>query len=123
MGCGKFFKEKNSNIKIIAVEPSKSSVLSGNSSGKHSIQGIGAGFIPDIVDMALIDDIITIKDSDALRTSRLLAKKEGILSGISSGANINAAMQLARKKENKNKTIVTVVCDTGERYLSTELFA
>jgi cysteine synthase A len=121
-GCGKFFKEKNNNIKITAVEPANSAVLSGKSPGKHSIQGIGAGFIPEVTDRNLIDNIVTVKDSDAFKTSKQLAEKEGILCGISSGANIYAALKTAEKPENKNKTIVTVICDTGERYLSTDLF-
>jgi cysteine synthase A len=122
IGCGKFFKEKNKKILIAAVEPANSAILSGKTPGKHSIQGIGAGFIPEVIDKDLIDKVITVNDSDAFQTSKILAEKEGILCGISSGANVYAALKLAEKPENKNKTIVTVICDTGERYLSTDLF-
>jgi len=106
----------------VAVEPELSPVLSGGMPGRHKIQGIGAGFIPEIMDTTLINEIIKIKDEQAMVTARRLAKEEGILTGISAGANVAAALQLAVRPENQNKTIVTIICDTGERYLSSELF-
>lgn len=121
-GVGRFLKEKNSNIKIIAVEPKGSPVLSGGQPGKHKISGIGAGFIPEVLDINIIDEIVQVTDDDALFHSRLLAKKEGILAGISSGAILWAAVQMGSRPENKGKNIVFMVCDTGERYLSTSLF-
>jgi len=121
-GCGKFLKEKNPDIKIVAVEPETSAILSGESPGKHGIQGIGAGFIPDILDTDIIDETFKVKDDEALKTASKLAKGEGILCGISSGANVFAAAKIAGRPENKNKTIVTIICDTGERYLTTSLF-
>jgi len=121
-GTGKYLKEKNPNIKIVAVEPETSAVLSGEPKGKHGIQGIGAGFVPDILDKNIYDEIIKVSDENALKTSRLLAQKEGILAGISSGAAVFAALEVARKKENKGKLIVVILPDTGERYLSTDLF-
>jgi len=122
-GIGHFFKEQNPNIKIIAVEPKGSAVISGEEAGPHKIQGIGAGFIPKVFDQKVIDDIIIVDSDDAGEISRKLAKEEGILCGISSGANVWAALQLAGKEENKGKQIVTIICDTGERYLSTWLFS
>jgi cysteine synthase A len=121
-GVGRFLKEKKSNIKIIAVEPKGSPVLSGGQPGKHKISGIGAGFIPEVLDTTIIDEIVQVTDDDAFYHARLLAKKEGILAGISSGAILYAALQLSSRPENKNKNIVFIVCDTGERYLSTSLF-
>ncbi len=121
-GCGEVMKQHNENIKIIAVEPSDSPILSAGTAGAHKIQGIGAGFIPEILNQDVIDEIITVTNEDALETARQLAAKEGILAGISSGANVWAAMQIAQKKENYEKTIVTIICDTGERYITTELF-
>ncbi len=115
-GCGEVLKEKFSNIKIIAVEPATSAVLSGGQPGPHKIQGIGAGFIPEILNTKIIDEIITVKDEDAYQTSKLLAQKEGILCGISSGAAYFAALKIA-KREN-NKKILTIFPDTGERYFS-----
>jgi len=122
-GIGHFFKEQNPNIKIIAVEPKGSAVISGEEAGPHKIQGIGAGFIPKVFDQKVIDDIIIVDSDDAGEISRKLAKEEGILCGISSGANVWEALQLAGKEENKGKQIVTIICDTGERYLSTWLFS
>jgi cysteine synthase A len=122
-GTGNFLKEKNPNIKIVAVEPKGSAVISGESAGPHKIQGIGAGFIPGVFDKKNIDDVIIVDSDDAGEISRQLAKNEGILCGISSGANVWAAIQLAKKEENKGKRIVTIICDTGERYLSTWLFS
>jgi cysteine synthase len=115
-------REFKRGLKGIAVEPSLSPVLSGGMPGRHKIQGIGAGFIPEIMDTSLIDEIIKIDDGLAMGTARILAREEGILAGISAGANVAAAMQLAGRFENKGKIIVTVICDTGERYLSSELF-
>ncbi len=122
-GIGNFLKEQNPNIKVIAIEPKGSAVISGEEAGPHKIQGIGAGFIPEVFDKKIIDDVIIVDSDDAGETSRKLAKEEGILCGISSGANVWAALQLAGKEENKGKQIVTIICDTGERYLSTWLFS
>ncbi len=122
-GCGQALRAKNPELKIVAAEPKDSPVLSGGKPGPHRIQGIGAGFVPDVLDMKLIDEIIQVSNEDALDTARALAVREGILAGISSGANIWAAVQLSHRPENKGKTIVTFICDTGERYLSTDLFA
>lgn len=121
-GVGEFLKEKNKNIKIVAVEPNTSPVLSGGKPGPHKIQGIGAGFIPEVLKKELIDEIILVEDAVAGATSRLIAKQEGILVGISSGAALWAAIELSKREENKNKKIVVVLPDTGERYLSTWLF-
>ncbi|MBN1363118.1 MAG: cysteine synthase A [Sedimentisphaerales bacterium] len=121
-GCGEVLKEKNPDLRVIAVEPKDSPVLSGGSPGPHKIQGIGAGFVPDVLNVGLIDEIIQVANEDALRTAGQLAAKEGILSGISGGANVWAALQVAERPENEDKTIVTFICDTGERYISTELY-
>jgi len=121
-GNATVFKQHNPNIKVIAVEPATSAVLSGEKAGLHDIQGIGAGFIPDILEQNLYDEIIKVSDEDAYDMARNLAKKEGLLVGISSGANLYAALQVASREENKGKTIVTILCDTGERYLSTSLY-
>jgi len=121
-GVGKYLKEKNPNIKIIAVEPMSSPVLSKGKAGPHKIQGIGAGFIPDTLDTDIYDEIIKIENEDAFKSAREVAKNDGILVGISSGAAIKAATIIAQRDENKDKTIVVLLPDTGERYLSTELF-
>lgn len=121
-GCGQVLKEHKPSVKIIAVEPADSPVLSGGNPGPHKIQGIGAGFVPKVLDKTILDEIICVKNEDAIETAKQLAAKEGILAGISSGANVFAALQVARRKENKGKIIVTIICDTGERYISTELF-
>ena len=121
-GCGEVLKEKNPDLKVIAVEPKDSPVLSGGQPGPHKIQGIGAGFVPDVLNRDLIDEVLQVSNDDAIRTARQLAAKEGILSGISGGANIWAALQVASRPENAGKTIVTFICDTGERYISTELY-
>jgi len=121
-GCAQALKPRNSNLKIIAVEPQDSAVLSGGKPGPHKIQGIGAGFIPEVLDMDLVDEVIQVGNADAMETTRQLAAKEGILVGISSGANMWAAIQLSHRKEAEGKTIVTVAPDTGERYISTEMY-
>jgi len=121
-GCGQVLKKYKPSVKIVAVEPASSPVLSGGKAGSHKIQGIGAGFVPGVLDTSILDEVICVKNEDALETAKQLAAKEGILAGISSGANVFAALQLAKRPENKGKTIVTIICDTGERYISTELF-
>ena len=122
-GLGKRLKEMNPNVKIVAVEPAASAVLNGKPSGPHKIQGIGAGFVPQTYDAAVIDEVIDVENDDAIRTGRELASQEGLLVGISSGAAVFAATQLALRPENKGKRIVTLLSDTGERYLSTVLYA
>jgi cysteine synthase A len=122
-GVGQVLKQRKSQVKVVAVEPADSAVLSGGKAGPHMIQGIGAGFVPEVLDREVIDEIVTVRNEDAFRTARELARQEGILAGISSGANVWAALELARRSELRRGTIVTVVCDTGERYLSTALFA
>lgn len=122
-GIGKYLKEKNPNIKIVAVEPTTSPVLSGGKSGPHKIQGIGAGFIPQTYHAEVVDEILTVDNDDAIRTGRQLAQQEGLLVGISSGAAAFAATELALRPENKDKKIVVLLPDTGERYLSTALYA
>lgn len=121
-GIGEVLKQHNPNIKIIAVEPKSSPVLSGGAPGAHKIQGIGAGFIPDILNTNIYDEIVQVTNENAIETSRALAKEEGLLVGISSGANAYVASLVASRPENKDKTIVTILCDTGERYLSTVLY-
>ena len=121
-GTGRFLKSKNPDIKIIGVEPYSSPVLSKGKSGAHGIQGIGAGFVPETLDTSVYDEIVAVKDSDAFLSSRELARTEGILTGISSGAALYAAAQVALRSENRNKLIVVLLPDTGERYLSSPLF-
>ncbi len=121
-GVGKYLKEQNENVKIIAVEPKNSAVLSGGSSGAHGLQGIGAGFVPEVLDVSVIDEIITVSDDEAYDAGRMLSEKEGLLSGISSGAALFAAIEIAKREENERKNIVVLLPDTGDRYLSTELF-
>ena len=121
-GVGAVLKKELSNVKIIAVEPEGSSVLSGGAPGPHKIQGIGAGFIPDVLNSDLIDEIIKVSNDDSKHTAQEVAQKEGILVGISSGAALFVALELAKKTENKGKKIVVILPDTGERYLSTDLF-
>ena len=122
-GVGEVLKRHNPDIQIIVVEPVKSAVLSGENAGPHGIQGIGAGFIPDILNREIYDEIIQVSDEDAIATSRALAQEEGLLVGVSSGANVYAASLVAKREENQGKVIVTILCDTGERYLSSELYA
>lgn len=122
-GVGEYLKSKNPNIKIVAVEPSSSAVLSAGVAGAHRIQGIGAGFVPDILNTNIYDEIITVSDKDAFETGKLIGKTEGILVGISSGAAAFAAIELAKRPQNEGKTIVVLLPDTGDRYLSTPLFA
>ena len=122
-GVGEFLKSQNPNIKIVAVEPASSPVLSKGTPGPHKIQGIGAGFVPDTLNTGIYDEIITVENEDAFATGRALAHKEGLLVGISSGAAVWAAAQLAQRPENKGKLIVALLPDTGERYLSTPMFA
>lgn len=122
-GVGEVLKKYNPNAKIVAVEPSDSPVLSGGKPGPHKIQGIGAGFIPETYDASVVDEVIQVSNDDAIRTSRELAREEGLLVGISSGAAVFAGLQLAKKPENKGKNIVAILPDTGERYLSTVLYA
>jgi cysteine synthase A len=111
-----------SNLKVIAVEPTESAVISGNPPAPHRIQGIGAGFVPKNLNVSLIDEIITVNADDAYETARFVAKNEGLLVGISAGANVFAAISEASKEENRGKNIVTILCDTGERYLSNDLY-
>lgn len=122
-GCGQYLKKKNKNIKIVAVEPESSPYLSKGESGAHGIQGIGAGFVPEVLDTKIYDEIITVSDDDAYKFGRLIAKKEGIMVGISSGAALAAAVKLASRKENEGKKIVVLLPDTGDRYLSTALYS
>lgn len=122
-GVGEFLKQKNPEVKIVAVEPAGSPVLSEGKSGSHKIQGIGAGFVPKTLNTKIYDEIITVENEDAFLAGRLVAKEEGLLVGISSGAALWAAAELGRRKENLGKTIVAILPDTGERYLSTSLFA
>jgi cysteine synthase A len=122
-GVGEVIKKRKPACKVIAVEPDASPVLSGGKPGPHAIQGIGAGFVPEILNTDIIDEIIRVTNDDAMAMARRLAREEGILCGISAGANVHASVEVARKPENKEKLIVTIICDTGERYLSTKLFA
>ncbi len=122
-GAGSYLKEKNPALKVVAVEPQASPVLSGGAAGPHKIQGIGAGFVPQVLDTAIYDEIVTVSAEDAFATGRMLGAHEGVLAGISSGAALWAALEEAKKPENEGKTIVVMLVDTGERYLSTDLFA
>ncbi len=121
-GVGEYLKSRKPEVKVVAVEPETSPVLSKGKAGSHKIQGIGAGFVPDVLNTSVYDEIVPVADSDAFETGRLIGSKEGILVGISSGASLFAAMQLARRPENKGKNIVVLMPDTGDRYLSTPLF-
>ena len=122
-GVGKYLKEKNPNVKIVAVEPSASPVLSGGAAGAHKLQGIGAGFVPEVLNTAIYDEIITVEHEDAFAVGKRIGRSEGVLVGISSGAAVWAALQVARRPESKGKNIVVLLPDTGDRYLSTPLFA
>ena len=122
-GVGTYLKSKNKDIKVVAVEPESSPVLSEGKSGPHKIQGIGAGFVPKVLDTSIYDEIIRVSNEDAFATGKLIGKKEGILVGISSGAAVFAAIELAKKEENKGKNIVVLLPDTGDRYLSTPMFS
>ncbi|HKJ40939.1 MAG TPA: cysteine synthase A [Sunxiuqinia sp.] len=121
-GVSEVLKDRNPAVHCVVVEPENSAVLSGNPPGSHKIQGIGAGFIPKVLNTKIYDEIFKVSDNDAFETTRSLAKDEGIFCGISSGANVFAALDIARREENKGKTVVVIICDTGERYLSTTLF-
>ena len=121
-GIGSYFKEQNESVKIVAVEPDKSPVISGGKAGSHGLQGIGAGFIPEILDLSLIDEVYTVNEDEAYEAARLLAKAEGLLCGISSGAALHAAIEIAKADENEGKNIAVILPDKGDRYLSTELF-
>lgn len=121
-GVGRYLKSKNPAVRIVAVEPASSPVLSGGKAGSHAIQGIGAGFVPAVYDSSVVDEVMTVSNDDAMSTTRLLARSEGLLTGISSGAAAWAAAELARREELRDKTIVTLLPDTGERYLSTGVF-
>ena len=122
-GVGEYLKSQNPNVKVVAVEPAGSPVLSKGTPGAHKIQGIGAGFVPDVLNTSVYDEIIAVENDDAFATGKLIGKKEGVLVGISSGAAVWAAIELAKRPENKGKTIVALLPDTGDRYLSTPLFA
>ena len=122
-GTGKFLKSKNPNVKVVAVEPKTSAVLSTGVAGPHKIQGIGAGFVPEVLDTKVYDEIIAVDNDDAFKTGKEFGHREGVLVGISSGAAIWAAIELAKRPENAGKTIVVLLPDTGDRYLSTPLFA
>ena len=121
-GTGKFLKERKPSVKVVAVEPASSPVLSKGSAGAHKIQGIGAGFVPEVLDTTVYDEVIPVADNDAFSTGRLVGRSEGVLVGISSGAAVWAGIELAKRPENKGKTIVVLLPDTGDRYLSTPLF-
>jgi cysteine synthase A len=122
-GTSNILRKELTNVAIFAVEPEASAILSGEAAGPHKIQGIGAGFVPAILDTSVYNEVIKVSNEDAMQTAKMLAKKEGLLVGISAGANVYAAMQVASRPEFQGKTIVTILCDTGERYLSTELFS
>ena len=122
-GVGKYLKEKNPNVKIVAMEPASSPFLTKGVGGAHKIQGIGAGFIPEVLDTEVYDEVVTVENDDAFEIGRLIGKTEGILVGISSGAAVKAAIEVAKRPENEGKTIVVLLPDTGDRYLSTEMFA
>jgi cysteine synthase len=120
-GCGEIFKQRNTHVRVVAVEPSGSPVLSGGDPGPHKIQGIGAGFVPKVLNRAILDGVVTVTDDQAYQTAKLLAKREGLLVGISSGANVFAAQKVAQEL-GQGKNVVTILCDTGERYISIEKY-
>lgn len=121
-GVGEYLKSRKPDVKVVAMEPADSPVLSEGRSGAHKIQGIGAGFVPEVLNTEIYDEIITVQNEDAFAASKLLAREEGVLTGISSGAALHAAIQLAKRPENRGKTIVTLLPDSGDRYYSTPLF-
>ncbi|MDD6212723.1 MAG: pyridoxal-phosphate dependent enzyme, partial [Clostridiales bacterium] len=121
-GTGEYLKEQNPNVKIVAVEPATSPVLSQGKAGAHKIQGIGAGFVPEVLDTKIYDEVFPVENDDAFTASKLLTRKEGVLTGISSGAALHAAIELAKREENKGKVIVALLPDSGDRYYSTPLF-
>lgn len=121
-GAGRYLKEKNPAIRVVAVEPAASPVLSGGPAGPHGLQGIGAGFVPEALDTSVYDEVVTVEDREAMAAGRALARTEGVLAGISSGAALHAALQVARRAESRGKTVVVLLPDTGDRYLSTALF-
>ena len=121
-GVGRYLKEKNPNVKIIGVEPADSPVLTQGRSGPHGIQGIGAGFVPEILDRTVVDEVITVATEDAYQAGRQLGREEGVLAGISGGAALHAAFMLSQREENKGKTIVVLLPDSGERYLTTPMY-
>ena len=121
-GTGEYLKSQNPNVRVVAAEPAASAVLSGRAPGPHKIQGIGAGFVPDVLDCDVIDEIIPVSDDDAINTARAISRREGVLVGISSGAALHAAIEVARREENRGKTIVVLLPDSGDRYFSTALF-
>ena len=122
-GVGRYLKAQNPAVRVVGVEPATSAVLSGGAPGRHDLQGLGAGFVPKVLDTAVCDEIIPVADAEAYAAGRRLGREEGVLAGISSGAAVHAALLLARRPENKGKTIVTLLPDTGDRYLSTRMFA
>ena len=122
-GVGQYLKSKNPAVRVVAVEPAGSAVLSTGVAGSHKIQGIGAGFVPDVLDTSIYDEIIPVKDEDAFAVGRQIGRREGVLVGISSGAAVWAAIELAKRPENEGKTIVVLLPDTGDRYLSTPMYA
>ena len=122
-GVGRYLKEKKPTVQVVAVEPKTSAVLSGEAAGKHGLQGIGAGFVPEVLDTGVYDEVIPVSDADAFATGRLLGQKEGLLTGISAGAALWAAIEVAKRPENEGKTVVVLLPDTGDRYLSTTMFA
>jgi len=122
-GVGRMLRERSPETLVVAVEPASSPVLSGGAPGPHKIQGIGAGFVPEVLDRSVVDEVLTVDDEEALETARLTAQREGILSGISAGANIRAALEVAARPEMVGRRVVTVVCDSGERYMSLPFFS
>ena len=122
-GTGKYLKEKNPSVRVVAVEPAGSPVLSGGKAGPHGLQGIGAGFVPEILDTSLIDEIVCVTEEEAFAAARAIAVTDGVFAGISAGAAVHAAGQIAARRENAGKTIAVVIPDTGMRYLSTDLFS
>ena len=122
-GTGEYLKEKNPDVKVVAVEPSDSAVLSGGEAGAHALQGIGAGFVPEVLNTEIYDEIVTVTKDDAYTLGKMLAAKEGVLVGISSGAALKGAVEIAQRPENQGKTVVVLLPDTGARYLSTEMFS